>query len=263
MELEALIFDVDGTLADTERDGHRIAFNKAFAAAGIDWHWPIEVYGELLQVTGGKERMQHYIDHFRSDFSNSDVAGFIAELHASKTKIYTELLSTGKIPLRPGVKRLLEEARAKGLRLAISTTTTPANVEALLVNTLGSKGLDLFDVIAAGDIVPQKKPASDIYDYVLENMGLQPAQCFAFEDSWNGLQSSHGAGLRTIVTVNGYTYEHDFRNAMLVVDHLGESDNAFTVLAGDAAGQRYIGIEALRILNRESKLANASLSLGT
>lgn len=251
-----MIFDVDGTLADTERDGHRVAFNKAFSDIGLDWHWSVEIYGELLQVTGGKERIQHFIDHYLNEFSRDDLVGFIAQLHADKTRIYTELLSTGKIPLRPGVKRLLEDARAKNVRIAISTTTTPANVEALLANTLGPQGIDWFEVIGAGDIVPNKKPAPDIYNYVLEKMNLLPEQCLAFEDSHNGIQSSCGAGLRTIITVNGYTYEHDFSEAILVLDHLGEPDYAFTVLSGEAFENRYVGVDFLRRLHAIHDKAN-------
>ena len=171
MTLQALLFDVDGTLADTERDGHRIAFNQAFADAGLDWEWSPELYGELLAVTGGKERIRFYLDKYNPSFQRpAEFDSFVADLHKAKTKHYTELLNTGAIPLRPGVKRLLEEARAAGLRLAIATTTTPANVSALLKNTLGDEGESWFEVIAAGDIVPAKKPAADIYEYTLKEM---------------------------------------------------------------------------------------------
>ncbi|MGD8812419.1 MAG: HAD hydrolase-like protein, partial [Thioalkalispiraceae bacterium] len=135
MCLQALLFDVDGTLADTERDGHRIAFNMAFADAGLDWQWSAELYGKLLAVTGGKERIRYYLDNFNTGFARpANLDDFIAGLHRSKTDFYTALLSEGHIPLRPGVERLLREARDAGLRLAIATTTTPANVKALLVN---------------------------------------------------------------------------------------------------------------------------------
>jgi len=167
-KLQALIFDVDGTLADTERDGHRVAFNRAFSEAGLDWDWSIELYGKLLEVTGGKERMQFYLDRFRPDFNRPvNVKQLIADLHAAKTRNYTKLLAEGAIPLRPGVRRLLENAREQGMRLAIATTTTPANVTALLEHALAPGSLSWFEVIAAGDIVPAKKPAPDIYFYAL------------------------------------------------------------------------------------------------
>ncbi len=231
--LQALLFDVDGTLADTE-DGHREAFNLAFAEAGLDWDWSVELYGKLLAVTGGKERMNYYLEHFNTTFEHpADLDGFIAELHKSKTAHYTALLSEGRIPLRPGVGRLLGEAREKGLRMGIATTTTPANVQALLTHTLGPDSESWFEVIAAGDVVPAKKPAPDIYLWAMEKMGLTSEQCIAFEDSENGIKSSIGAGLRTIVTVNDYTHGHDFSEALLVLDNMGEPDQGFTVLQGD------------------------------
>lgn len=248
--LQALLFDVDGTLADTERDGHRVAFNMAFADSGLDWEWSEALYGELLAVTGGKERIRHYLDTYNTEarLPTDDEAAYIAELHKTKTRHYTELLQNGAIPLRPGVRRLLDEAREAGLRLAIVTTTTPVNVEALLTHTLGAESLEWFEVIAAGDIVPAKKPASDIYDYTLEKMGLDAQDCLAFEDSLNGILSSTAANLKTLVTVNGYTKDDDFTGAALVLDHLGEPDKPFSVLDGDAGSASYVDIELIKRL---------------
>lgn len=248
-KLEALIFDVDGTLADTERDGHRVAFNQAFAAAGLDWEWSVELYGKLLTVTGGKERIRYYLENFNTEFEvPENDAEFIAGLHASKTDFYTKLLESGSIPLRPGVKRLLDEAREKGLRLAISTTTTPINVEALLVNTLGKESMSWFEVIAAGDIVPAKKPAPDIYDFALKEMKLDADVCMAFEDSLNGILSSRAANLRTIITVNGYTKDDDFSGASLVLDQLGEPGQGFSVIDGDAKGAEFVDLSLIEKL---------------
>jgi len=248
--LQALIFDVDGTLADTERDGHRVAFNLAFEEAGLDWVWNEALYGELLAVTGGKERIRHYLDNYRPDVKlpTDDEPAYIADLHKRKTAHYTKLLAGGAIPLRPGVERLLNEARDAGLRLAIATTTTPVNVEALLKSTLGAESMDWFEVIAAGDIVPAKKPAPDIYDFALEKMKLRPEDCLAFEDSSNGIESSSAANLKTVITINGYTKDDDFSKADLVLDMFGEPDQAFTVLAGDANGSDYVNVDLLKKL---------------
>lgn len=250
MPLQALLFDVDGTLADTERDGHRVAFNQAFAESGLDWDWSVALYGELLAVTGGKERIRFYIQRHQPDFTapgDGDLDAFIAELHQRKTRHYLALLERGGIPLRPGVARLLDEARALGLRLGIATTTTPENVEVLVRTTLGEDALDWFEVIAAGDIVPAKKPAPDIYLHALESLDLPASACLALEDSQNGLASAVGAGCRTLVTVNDYTRGQAFSGAWLVTNHLGEPDVPATVLQGTpVSGSSWIDAASLR-----------------
>ncbi len=247
MTLHALIFDVDGTLADTEKDGHRVAFNAAFQELGLDWHWDAPLYGQLLAVTGGKERIRYFVERFLpGDRTPADLETLVPALHQAKTRHYVALLEEGRIPLRPGVARLLREARAAGVRLAVATTTTPENVTALLRNSLAPDAVEWFDLIAAGDIVPAKKPAPDIYLWALEKAGWRAEDCLAVEDSRNGLLSSLGAGLKTVVTVSGYTEGEDFAGATAVLSDLGEPDRPCRALAGETHGKPCVDLELLR-----------------
>jgi len=249
-ELRGLIFDVDGTLADNEQDGHRVAFNGAFEDAGLDWHWDEETYGRLLDVFGGKERIRYFIDRFSSHFTPpDDLDGFIQRLHRHKTARYVELLHSAGIPLRPGVDRLIREAHAVGLQLAIASTTTQENVLALLAKNLGEDCVDWFDVFACGDVVPNKKPASDIYRYALAQLSLSADECIAVEDSESGLASAQGAGLLTLITTNPTTRDQNFTGAAIVLDGLGEPDAPFTVLAGDAGGAQWVDVAFLKRLH--------------
>ena len=222
----AIIFDVDGTLAETE-ETHRKAFNRAFERAGLPWHWDQALYAELLAVTGGKERIRHYIEDFGAEgVPDSDLDTFIKALHADKTAAYTELVTGGGLELRPGIRALIATAQSKGYRLAIATTTTPANIDALLAATFGEGGRELFEVICAGDSVPNKKPAPDVFLKTLAELDLPAASCVALEDSRNGLLSSVAAGIPTIVTPGIYTSDQAFDEAALVVEDLEALDFA-------------------------------------
>ncbi|HED52167.1 MAG TPA: HAD family hydrolase [Gammaproteobacteria bacterium] len=251
--LTTLLFDVDGTLADTE-EIHRRSFNKAFQQAGLDWDWSQALYAELLAVTGGKERIKHFLATHRPDFEPPlNLDEYVAGLHAAKTNIYTRTMAAGELPLRPGVLRLLEQARSSGLRLGIATTTTPANVTALLRHSISPEAIGWFDVIAAGAVVPAKKPAPDIYHYAMQAMDVSPDECLALEDSANGLRAARDAGLETLITTNEYTRDHDFSGAAMVVDMLGEPDAPMTVLSGMACDKPCIDIDCLHKLHAATR----------
>ena len=252
-QLSALLFDVDGTLADTE-EIHRKAFNVAFAAAGLDWFWDPKLYRELLAVTGGKERIRYYLERFRDPAAGAAVSdAFIATLHRAKTACYTRALAEGDVPLLPGVERLMLEARGNGIQLAIVTTTTPANVTALLKHSFRSDTSDWFAVIAAGGVVANKKPAPDIYLHALEQLALPPELCLAIEDSANGLRSALAAGVATLITTSRYTEDHDFSGAALVLDHLGEPGHPCHVIAGKADPRGMVDTAFLRQLHMQCR----------
>ncbi|PIT06203.1 phosphatase [Bradyrhizobium nitroreducens] len=215
----ALIFDVDGTLAETE-ELHRQAFNHAFARHGLDWQWDRTVYKDLLRVTGGKERMRAY--HGRLDTASPLTDADIAELHRIKTAHYAELIETGCCPLRPGVIELLAAAKARGQRLAIATTTSHGNIDALLSQALGASWAAAFDTIVAGDDVSHKKPAPDVYLETLARLKLGAAACVAIEDSANGLISASRAGIPVLITRSMFFRDEDFSAARCVLDDLSE-----------------------------------------
>lgn len=247
--LTTLLFDVDGTLAETE-EIHRASFNRAFAQAGLDWNWSEALYSDLLRVTGGKERIRHFLDTHLPDFQPSTkLDEYIAALHAAKTDIFTRTVAAGEVPLRPGVARLLRESRAEGLRLGIATTTTRANVTALLKHSLADDAEDWFEVIAAGGVVAEKKPAPDIYVYAMEAMGVDPGECLAFEDTDNGLRAAQAAGLQTVVTVSQYSQGQDFDGAALVIDQFGEPDQPCRFIAGTRIAGDCVDVKQLRELH--------------
>lgn len=218
----ALIFDCDGVLAETERDGHRVAFNRMFADKGYGIEWDVALYKELLKVGGGKERMKHFFDRMSWPAGTSDREALIKELHQLKTAYYTEIIESGQLPLRPGVARLVDEAVAAGVRLAVCSTSNEKAVHAVIEKLLGPERKAKFDVILAGDIVSRKKPDPEIYRLAQQRLGLAPAECVVIEDNRNGLLAAKGAGMYCVVTTNGYTEDEDFSEADLVVSELGD-----------------------------------------
>jgi HAD superfamily hydrolase (TIGR01509 family) len=220
LKLKALIFDVDGTLADTE-EAHRTAFNEAFLQHGLDWHWDGPLYARLLWITGGKERLRVYIDSLplRSE-EHRALLGRIAAVHRTKTEIYESLVAAGRVSLRDGVKRLIEEAASANVQLAIASTTTLSNIETLLRATLGRYSTQRFAVVGAGDQVRRKKPAPEIYQFVLRELDRSAPECAAIEDSYNGLDAAKKAGLYTVVTPSYWTRGEDFSAADMVLPSL-------------------------------------------
>lgn len=220
--VDALIFDVDGTLADTE-ELHRCAFNAAFGAHGLEWHWSPEQYVGLLEITGGKERIAAFLERQALPAAERRrIARSIADIHRTKTRLYTQLIAEGGLPARPGVLELLSEARERGVRLAIASTTSPENVQALLAGSLGARVEGWFSAIATGDVVAQKKPAPDIYHLALKELGIDPPHGIAFEDSAIGVQAARAAGLYTVASPTRWTRHQDFSAAQLVLPSLAE-----------------------------------------
>ncbi|TSE29232.1 HAD-IA family hydrolase [Tepidimonas charontis] len=218
----ALIFDVDGTLADTERI-HLEAFNAAFAEAGLDWVWDVPLYTHLLEVSGGRERIRHYWQQVNADVRDLDgsaLQAWIDHLHELKTAHYEERVRAGAVQLRPGVLALIEAARTAGLRLAIATTTSPVNIAALLRSAMGPDWQLAFEVVEDASTAPLKKPHPQVYRQTLQRLGLPPSQCLAFEDSGNGLRAARAAGLPTVITPNAFTAHHDFTGALRVLPSL-------------------------------------------
>lgn len=224
----ALIFDVDGTLAETE-ELHRRAFNDAFRAAGLDWDWSVADYARLLKTTGGKERIAAFL---RDDLGETREPAWIAALHRDKTERYARRMAAGALTLRPGVRALIDDARRAGLALAVATTTSRSNVEALCQACFGAEADALFDVIAAGDEVAAKKPAPDVYRLALERLKRAPSVCVALEDSRNGVLSAKAAGLRCVAVRAAYTVDDDLTAADRVLPGFDDID---TVAALDAA----------------------------
>jgi HAD superfamily hydrolase (TIGR01509 family) len=220
-DIKAVFFDQDGVILDTERDGHRVSFNKVFEEFGFDIHWDVKFYHQLLQVGGGKERMKHYLhtEGFGKEIHPDQEDELIKTLHQRKTSIFIEMIESGQLPLRPGVHRIMREVNEKRLTLGVCTTSTERAAQAVVKNVLDDIQ---FEVVLAGDVVKNKKPDPEIYQLALERTGLESGVCIVFEDSSNGVKAAKAAGMNVVATVNEYTRDEDLNLADIIVSCLGD-----------------------------------------
>lgn len=239
--MKALIFDCDGVLVDTERDGHRVAFNRAFAQDGLPVKWDKEIYGELLKVAGGKERMRHYFDNYGWPEKVTDRDAYIKNLHGLKTSLFMKIIENGELPLRSGVERLVEEAIQAGIRLAVCSTSNERAVNLVVEKMLGPERKEKFEFILAGDVVSSKKPDPEIYELAIKQLGISSSECLVIEDSRNGLLAAKGAGMCCLVTKSYYTQNENFSEADKIVDELGDPP------------ADYIGLEDLAMVSQSIK----------
>ncbi|RKZ35509.1 MAG: HAD family hydrolase [Gammaproteobacteria bacterium] len=248
--LKALIFDVDGTLAETERL-HLLSFNAAFAETEMDWAWDDALYRHLLSVGGSEERVRYFLDTVYTGSKTWPNSGELAaDLRARKDRHFRRLLGAGALSPRPGVSRLITEARAAGLRLGIATSASARSLDALSQHVLPVD--DWFDCVVTGDSVSRKKPAPDAYCRVMDCLGVSPAECIAFEDSTAGLESAVAAGVVAIATVSEFTDGDDFSRAAVVLEHLGDPGAPARVVAGDDASSACVDLDYLRALHERT-----------
>ena len=238
MTLKVLLFDVDGTLADTERLGHRPAYNRAFKKLGLPFRWGPKLYRKLLSQPGGQERLLHYLKRYRPELgahapaAEADTQAWVRLVHELKSRYFRRMVRRGAMPLRPGVARLMREARNADLRIAIVTSASRATLKPLLRHSLGPELMKEIELFVCGEDVQQKKPAPDLYFTALARMDVAARDCIAIEDSAMGLAAATAAGIATIITSNDYTSHEEFEHALLVLDTLGESGAPARVLQG-------------------------------
>lgn len=247
-KLDTIIFDVDGTMADTE-EVHRLAFNFVFDEYGLDWNWTPALYEQLLAISGGRERITAYGKELRSRFGSDDeFRDFVITMHQAKTRKYAAMLTEGEVRLRSGVRRLIDEARAAGITLAIATSSAYTNAETLLDNNLPPGWRDWFSAIETCDSISQKKPSPAVYNAVISKLGCDVECTLALEDTPNGLFAASAAGLATIVTTHRFTRDQAFPDAALVVDSVGEPDAPFKLAAGNAFGHQWVNLALIDAL---------------
>jgi len=245
LSFEALIFDVDGTLAETE-ETRRQAFNEAFRDYGLDWSWSPELYGELLQVIGGKQRIDAYIARLQlAEHERERVMRLVPEIHSTKNRLYQQFVDLGLVRPRAGVHRLLIEARTAGIHLAVASTTSPENFDSLITASFGPEALRWFRAIVTGDVVLRQKPSPDVYNVALAKLGVPAQRAIAFEDSAIGVQAAKAAGLFTVVTPSVWTTAQDFAAADLILPSLGDPEEPLEPADERRIGAKYLGLEQL------------------
>lgn len=268
MSLKALLLDVDGTLADTEGRGHLPAYNSAFRDLDLNWNWSPTLYRDLLEQPGGRERIEHYIEHYKPDLgahgdrARADCKAWAKTVHERKSLRFRERLESGEVPLRDGVERLITEAHAAGLRLAIVTNASSATLQPFLHYTLGSRLRACIDVVISGEQVAHKKPAPDIYRKACAEIDCQPQDCVTIEDSAMGLRAAHAAGVPAVVTVNADTDPCNLDSACLVVDSLGEPDKPVHVIKSPGFALEYVDVAVLRQLQSGASQWHAASGTG-
>lgn len=265
MSLKAILFDVDGTLADTEQQGHLPAYNQAFAELGLNWHWSPELYRqELLLLPGGRERIRHYVVKHRAPLGgfaqrvDTDLSEWVNEVHAAKSRWFRRHVETGKVTLRPGVARLITEAKHCKIKLALVTNASERSLKPFLHYTMGAELLGQIDTVVSGEQVDHKKPAPDLYQEAMAQLRLAPSDCIAIEDSAMGVCAAAAAGLATLVTTNEDTREHDFSAATAVVSGLGEPDQPWEIIKGELRGYSYACCAALEALIQGAAVRGAA-----
>ncbi len=257
--LKAIIFDVDGTLANTE-ETHRQSFNSAFDEFGLGYHWSEQEYADLLSISGGRERITAYLKaqdfKVKGDFNLRE---FALRLHQRKSEIYRENLIAGQVGLRNGVLRLITEAKQKGVKLGIATATSRSNVETLLRHNLGKDAMTQFDAVVTCDIVKDKKPSPAVYQFAIAELGLTPETCIAIEDTTNGNKAACVSGLKTVITTHAFTMDNDFTGASLIINQLGELDKPFNVISGKSYGASYVDVGLLKCILNEEEYVTAEV----
>ena len=254
MTLKAILFDVDGTLADTEALGHRPAYNRAFRELGLEFRWGPKLYRKLLQQQGGRERLKYFFSHYEpplgahAEEAKANPDAWAARLHELKSHFFKRYMRRGRVPLRAGIARLMREAVQGGVQLAIVTNASQKTLQPVLKYSMGPELASAITVIASGEEVKHKKPAPDVYLLAMQRLGVQASECVALEDSEMGLEAAAAAGARVVVTINSDTVEQDFTEAALVVSSLGEPGAPTRVLKGQLSGHPWVTLETLKAL---------------